>query len=159
MLKAAKGNRVVRIPDEKRKEYEILGYKISDMKGNVLYTPTDPKKENESLKDQIDAAQKEKADLEAKLKEAEKAATARVELFNSTRDENEALKAENADLKGKLEEASAYAEKADKRIEELEAKLKEAEKATKTSGTKKTEAAGKASDVGNKAGEKTQADK
>lgn len=159
MLKAAKGNRVVRIPDEKRKEYEILGYKISDMKGNVLYTPTDPKKENKSLKEQLDAMQKEKSDLEGKLKEAEAAATARVDLFNSTRDENEALKSENADLKGKLEEASAYAEKADKKIEELEGKLKEAAKAAKASGTKKTEAAGKASDAGDKAGEKAQADK
>ncbi len=159
MLKAKKGNRVVRIPDEKRKEYQLLGYKISDMSGNVLYEPTDPKKEVESLKAQLDVVKKEKIELEEKLKEAETASGARMDLFNSTRDENEALKSENAGLKGKLEEASAYAKKADKRIAELEGKLKEASKQTKASGTKKAEAAEKAPDAGNKAGEKPQADK
>ena len=159
MLKAKKGNRVVRIPDEKRKEYQLLGYKISDMSGNVLYEPTDPKKEVESLKAQLDVVKKEKIELEEKLKEAETASGARMDLFNSTRDENEALKSENAGLKGKLEEASAYARKADKRIAELEGKLKEASKQTKASGTKKAEAAEKAPDAGNKAGEKPQADK
>lgn len=159
MLKAKKGNRVVRIPDEKRKEYQLLGYKISDMSGNVLYEPTDPKKEAESLKAQLDVVKKEKTELEERLKEAETASGARMDLFNSTRNENEALKAENADLKGKLEEASAYAEKADKRIAELDKKLKDATKATKASGTKKEEAAEKASNAGDKAGEKPQADK
>lgn len=159
MLKAKKGNRVVRIPDEKKKEYQVLGYTISDMSGKVLYEPTDPKKEAESLKAQLDAMEKEKSELEGKLKEAETASGARSDLFNATRNENDALKAENADLKGKLAEASAYAEKADKRIEELEGKLKEASKPAKASGTKKTEAADKAPDAGNKAGEKAQADK
>ena len=159
MLKAKKGNRVVRIPDEKKKEYQVLGYTISDMSGKVLYEPTDPKKEIESLKAPLDDMEKEKAELEEKLKEAETASGARMDLFNSIRNENEALKAENAGLKGKLAEASAYAENADKRIEELEEKLKEAPKVTKTAGTKKAEAADKAPDAGNKAGDKAKADK
>ena len=103
MLKAKKGNRVVRIPDEKKKEYQVLGYTISDMSGKVLYEPTDPKKEIESLKAQLDDMEKEKA--------------------------------------------------------ELEEKLKEAPKVTKTAGTKKAEAADKAPDAGNKAGDKAKADK
>jgi len=159
MLKAKKGNRVVRIPDEKKKEYQILGYTISDMSGNIISEPTDPKKEAESLKEQVDALEKEKADLEGKLKEAEAASVARTDLFNATRDENEVLKAENADLKCKLEEATAYAENADKKIADLEGKLKEAQKPAKASGTKKPEAAEKASNAGDKAGEKPQADK
>lgn len=159
MLKAKKGNRVVRIPDEKKKEYQILGYTISDMSGNIISEPTDPKKEAESLKEQVDALEKEKADLEGKLKEAEAASVARTDLFNATRNENEVLKAENADLKGKLEEATVYAENADKKIADLEGKLKEVQKPAKASITKKTEATDKGSDASNKAGEKAQVDK
>ena len=36
MLKARKGNRVVRIPDEKANEYKALGYSLFDEKGHPL---------------------------------------------------------------------------------------------------------------------------
>ena len=86
MLKARKANRVVKIPDEKKKTYIALGYTITDMDGNVLHEHVEPSE---------------------KLAEAEK---------------------EIEDLKAKLEEASEYAEKADKKIEDLEKKNAEAEK-------------------------------
>lgn len=116
MLRAKKGNRVVRIPDEKKKEYQALGYTISDMSGNTIYEPKDPGKEAETLKKELEAV----------------------------KEENKALISENITLKEKLKEASAYAEKSDKRIEELEEKLKEASKPAKTSRTKKAETADKA---------------
>lgn len=154
MLKARKKNRIVRIPEERADEYKKLGYTLTDEEGNVVYQPEDKdatisalKLENaklnqkiaeyelimkgnadrgaESLKGQLDTMEKEKNELEIKLKEAEKAVDARMELFNSIREENETLKTKNTDLEEKLEEASAYAEKADKRIEELEKELAE----------------------------------
>lgn len=37
MLKARKANRVLKIPDEKKKTYIALGYSITDMEGNMIY--------------------------------------------------------------------------------------------------------------------------
>lgn len=37
MLKARKANRVLKIPDEKKKTYIALGYTITDMEGNMIY--------------------------------------------------------------------------------------------------------------------------
>lgn len=53
MFKAAKKNRVLQIPNEKRDEYESLGYTIRDEKGKVLYEPEDKDAENKALKSQI----------------------------------------------------------------------------------------------------------
>lgn len=60
MYKAKRLNRVVRIPDEKVKEYKELGYSIYSEAGEVVYEPQDDKariaaleKENEDLKKQI----------------------------------------------------------------------------------------------------------
>ena len=41
MLKARKKNRVIRIPDEKADEYMSLGYRITDMDGNIVREPED----------------------------------------------------------------------------------------------------------------------
>lgn len=80
MLKASKRNRVVRIPDDKRKEYEALGYTITTMSGELLFEPEDKDKtiaklkaENEALKaenEQLKAA----ASADAAKKPAKKAA-------------------------------------------------------------------------------------
>ena len=60
MLRARKKNRVVRIPDEKAKEYEKLGYTITDEDGNTVYEPEDKdaiiaalRLENQQLKQQL----------------------------------------------------------------------------------------------------------
>ena len=60
MLRARKKNRVVRIPDEKAKEYEKLGYTITDENGKTVYAPEDKdatiaalRKENQKLKQQL----------------------------------------------------------------------------------------------------------
>ena len=60
MLRARKKNRVVRIPDEKAKEYEKLGYIITDENGKTIYAPEDKdatiaalRKENQKLKQQL----------------------------------------------------------------------------------------------------------
>ena len=49
MLKAAKKNRVLRIPDEKAAEYKKLGYTITDMTGKVIYEPEDTAKKASAL--------------------------------------------------------------------------------------------------------------
>ncbi len=78
MLKAKKGNRVVRIPDEKKKEYIALGYTISDMKGKVIHEYVEPteklkelEKENKDLKQQVENLKTENADLKAKSEKSE----------------------------------------------------------------------------------------
>ena len=92
MLKAKKGNRVVKIPDEKKKTYIALGYTITDMQGNMVYEHVEPsekleeaEKEIADLKELAEDYRKKNADLESKLEEAEK---------------------EIADLKEKLEKSS-----------------------------------------------------
>lgn len=43
MLRARKANRVLRIPDERAKDYVALGYTIESMEGTILNQPEDPK--------------------------------------------------------------------------------------------------------------------
>lgn len=75
MLKARKGNRVLRIPDEKKSAYIALGYTITDLEGNMIHEHVEPteklaelEKENEDLK----AANKPATD-ESKTKKVAKA--------------------------------------------------------------------------------------
>ena len=84
MLKARKANRVLKIPDEKKKTYIALGYTITDMDGNMIHEHVEPsekleqaEKEIQDLKAQIASAGAENADkkiedLEKKNAEAEK---------------------------------------------------------------------------------------
>ena len=127
MLKARKGNRVLRIPDEKKPAYIALGYTITDLEGNIIHEHVEPteklaelEKENEDLKAKLDEAAKYAESADKKIAELEK---------------------ENEDLKAKLDEAAKYAESADKKIAELEKEnedLKAANKpATDESKTKK----------------------
>jgi|GEM_PF-1663174 len=106
MLKARKGNRVLRIPDEKKAAYIALGYTITDLEGNIIHEHVEPteklaelEKENEDLKAKLDEAAKYAESADKKIAELEK---------------------ENEDLKAKLDEAAKYAESADKKIAELE---------------------------------------
>lgn len=129
MLKAKKGNRVVRIPDEKKNDYKAMGYAITDMDGKVVYEPISEKAENAKLKAQV-------SDLEGKLKEAAKYAESGDKRIESLETENKALKAQAETLTA--DKASLEA-----KISDLESKLKEATK------TAKTKAATKASDAAN----------
>lgn len=60
MLKARKANRVLKIPDEKKKTYIALGYTITDMDGNMIHEHVEP---SEKLKQ----AEKEIQDLKAQI--------------------------------------------------------------------------------------------
>ena len=87
MLKARKANRVLKIPDEKKKTYIALGYTITDMDGNMIHEHVEPS-------EKLEQAEKEIQDLKEKLEEASKYA-------------------ENADKKIEdLEKKNAEAEKA-----------------------------------------------
>lgn len=73
MLKASKKNRVLRIPDEKAKEYLALGYTITDMKGKVVSEPENAEKkakelaaENAKLQAEVETLKAEIAKLQAK---------------------------------------------------------------------------------------------
>ena len=86
MLKARKGNRVLRIPDEKKDAYIALGYTITDLDGNMIHEHVEPtlkleelEKENETLKAKLDEATEYAEKADNKIAELEK--------------ENEALKA------------------------------------------------------------------
>lgn len=119
MLKAYRGNRVLRIPDEKKKDYVALGYRITDMGGNVLYDPVNNSDNVKELKAAL-------AEKESEIEELKTASGARMDLFNSIRNENKELK--------------ATMEEKDKIIEELTAKVAESEKPEKkTTGAGKTE--------------------
>lgn len=100
MLKAKHGNRVVRIPDEKKADYIALGYKIIDMEGKVLYDPINNSDDVKTLKETLVKKEAEIAKLQSEI----------------------------AKLKAKNEEAAAYAEKADKEIAELKVASKKADK-------------------------------
>lgn len=65
MLKARKANRVLKIPDEKKKTYIALGYTITDMDGNMIHEHVEPS-------EKLEQAEKEIEDLEKKNAEAEK---------------------------------------------------------------------------------------
>ena len=65
MLKARKANRVLKIPDEKKKTYIALGYTITDMDGNMIHEHVEPS-------EKLEQAEKEIQDLKEKLEEASK---------------------------------------------------------------------------------------
>ncbi len=82
MLKARKGNRVVRIPDEKKEAYIALGYSITDMDGNMIHEHLEPseklteaEKEIADLKEKISELEKENATLKELVAESDKAET------------------------------------------------------------------------------------
>lgn len=88
VLKATKGNRVVRIPKERMNDYIAMGYKITTRDGEVIHEPI------------------KTADLQAKVKEltkqleqARKDAVDAGEKIEALWKENEELKAENEKLK------------------------------------------------------------
>lgn len=137
MLKAAKKNRVLRIPDEKAAEYKKLGYTITDMAGKVIYEPEDTAKKASVL-----AA--ENADLQEKLHEAAEYAENGDKKIAALETENTELKNRVSELENLLEEAETSAGADDEKIvaletenTELKAKIKELETAAK-SATKKT---------------------
>ena len=100
MLKARKANRVLKIPDEKKKTYIALGYTITDMDGNMIHEHVEPS-------EKLEQAEKEIQDLKEKLEEASKYA-------------------ENADKK--IEDLEKKNAEAEKEIQDLEKKNAEAEK-------------------------------
>ena len=65
MLKARKANRVLKIPDEKKKTYIALGYTITDMDCNMIHEHVEPS-------EKLEQAEKEIQDLKEKLEEASK---------------------------------------------------------------------------------------
>ena len=67
MMKAKKGNRVVRIPDEKIEEYKKLGYTITDMDGNMVYEHVDPAQKLKAAEEKVAALEKENAELRAEI--------------------------------------------------------------------------------------------
>lgn len=80
MLKARKGNRVVRIPDEKANEYKALGYSLFDEKGHVIYLQVkeserikELEKEVGALRKKIEILEEENAGLKAQLQESTEA--------------------------------------------------------------------------------------
>lgn len=68
MMKAKKGNRVVRIPDEKIEEYKKLGYTITDMDGNMVYEHVDPAQKLKAAEEKVAVLEKENAELKAEIK-------------------------------------------------------------------------------------------
>lgn len=53
MLKARKANRVLKIPDEKKKTYIALGYTITDMDGNMIHEHVEPSEKLEQAEKEI----------------------------------------------------------------------------------------------------------
>ena len=136
MLKAAKKNRVLRIPDEKATEYKKLGYTITDMTGKVIYEPEDTAKKANVL-----AA--ENAELQEKLHEAAEYAENGDKKIATLESENAKLKNRVSELEKLLEEAEASAGADDEKIvtlesenAELKAKVKELEAAAKSAAKK-----------------------
>ena len=65
MLKAYKGNKVLRIEDSRRAQYESMGYTIKTMDGQIVSAPVDKDAEIAKLKAQIAHLQKELAEAKA----------------------------------------------------------------------------------------------
>lgn len=86
MLKARKANRVLKIPDEKKKTYIALGYTITDMDGNMIHEHVEPS-------EKLEQAEKEIQDLKEKLEEASKYAENADKKIVDLQKENEELKA------------------------------------------------------------------
>lgn len=138
MLKAAKKNRVLRIPDEKAAEYKKLGYTITDMTGKVTYEPEDTAKKASAL-----AAENE--NLQERLHEAAEYAENGDKKIAALEAENAELKNRVSELETQLDEAEASAGADDEKIvnleaenAELKAKIKELEAAPKSTAKKTT---------------------
>lgn len=67
MLRAIKANRVVRIPNEKKKDYVAMGYKIEDMDGKVIHNPIDASADVKVLKAEIEKRDEIIERLEAEI--------------------------------------------------------------------------------------------
>ena len=88
MLKARKANRVVKIPDEKKKSYIAMGYTITDMDGNMIHEHVEPS-------ERLEKAEKEIQDLKAQIASAgatEQAATPAPETKKTTKASSKAEK-------------------------------------------------------------------
>lgn len=88
MLKARKANRVLKIPDEKKKTYIALGYTITDMDGNMIHEHVEPS-------EKLEQAEKEIQDLKAQIASAsatEQAATPAPETKKTTKASSKAEK-------------------------------------------------------------------
>lgn len=103
VLKAIKGNRVVRIPKNKKEAYIAMGYKITTMSGDVVHEPVG----QAELKAKLAAAEAENAELKAKLEEAT--------MYAENADKKiEKLEKENAELKAASEKVVKASEVANK---------------------------------------------
>ena len=60
MLKARKANRVLKIPDEKKKTYIALGYTITDMDGNMIHEHVEPSEKLEQAEKAMEIEQLER---------------------------------------------------------------------------------------------------
>lgn len=67
MLRAQKANRVIRIPDERAKDYKALGYTVTDLDGNVVAKPDSPTERIKDLERQLAQREARIAELEKKL--------------------------------------------------------------------------------------------
>lgn len=88
MLKARKANRVLKIPDEKKKTYIALGYTITDMDGNMIHEHVEPS-------EKLEQAEKEIQDLKAQIASAgatEQAVTPAPETKKTTKASSKAEK-------------------------------------------------------------------
>lgn len=88
MLKARKANRVLKIPDEKKKTYIALGYTITDMDGNMIHEHVEPS-------EKLEQAEKEIQDLKAQIASAgatEQAVTPATETKKTTKASSKAEK-------------------------------------------------------------------
>ena len=88
MLKARKANRVLKIPDEKKKTYIALGYTITDMDGNMIHDHVEPS-------EKLEQAEKEIQDLKAQIASAgatEQAVTPAPETKKTTKASSKAEK-------------------------------------------------------------------
>ena len=88
MLKARKANRVLKIPDEKKKTYIALGYTITDMDDNMIHEHVEPS-------EKLEQAEKEIQDLKAQIASAgatEQAATPAPETKKTTKASSKAEK-------------------------------------------------------------------
>lgn len=88
MLKARKANRVLKIPDEKKKTYIALGYTITDMDGNMIHEHVEPS-------EKLEQAEKEIQDLKAQIVSAcatEQAVTPAPETKKTTKASSKAEK-------------------------------------------------------------------
>lgn len=100
MLKARKGNRVVRIPDEKQDAYIALGYSITDMDGNMLHEHVEPT-------EKLEKAEKEIEDLKAKLEEASKYAEKADKKIEDLEKKNTEYEKEIEELKSEMHIAAS----------------------------------------------------